>query len=216
MRIGPASLDPIDALRWASDARPRGLLLAGGADAEPLLAIARDARTSGVRLDAVSIAAHQHEGAWPLEVVRKTIDAAAAAGLPVHVSEVAILGGREDEAEQAEAVRHFYTAAFAHPKVAGITWWDLSDRFAWRSAPVGLLRADLAPKPAYRVLDRLLNHVWLTDAAGRSSDNGKVTVRGFFGQYRITAHAGHRKATADVYLRRDGPAEFEIVLPPGK
>ena len=216
MRIGPASLDPIDALRWASDARPRGLLLAGGADAEPLLAIARDARTSGVRLDAVSIAAHQHEGVWPLEVVRKTIDAAAAAGLPVHVSEVAILGGREDEAEQAEAVRHFYTAAFAHPKVAGITWWDLSDRFAWRSAPVGLLRADLALKPAYRVLDRLLNHVWLTDAAGRSSDNGKVAVRGFFGQYRITAHAGRRKASVDVYLRRDGPAEFEIVLPPGK
>jgi len=52
--------------------------------------------------------------------------------------------------------------------VASITWWDLSDRFAWQNAPAGLVRADLSPKPAYRVLDRLINHLWRTDAAGRT------------------------------------------------
>jgi len=39
-------------------------------------------------------------------------------------------------------------------------------------------------------------------------------VRGFFGTYRLTVRDGRRKAAADVRLSRDGPAEFEVVLPP--
>jgi len=214
VRVGPITIDPAEAVRWAAEAKPRGGLLASGDRPDDLADIARRARSWTVRLDAITLAAHQHEGVWPLDMVRKTLDAAAGGGVPVHVSEVAILGGPEAEAEQAEAVRHFYTAAFAHPKVAGITWWDLSDRFAWKNAPAGLVRADLSPKPAYKVLDRLLNHLWRTDAAGRTGEDGTIGTRAFFGSYRITAHQGKRKAAVDVHLARDGPAEFEVVLPP--
>jgi hypothetical protein len=164
----------------------------------------------------VGLAAHQHAGAWPVELVRRRLDEAARSGLPVHVSAVTILGGPRDEARQAEAVRRFYTAAFAHPKVASVSWWDLSDRFAWRNAPAGLTRADLSPKPAYHVLDRLINHLWRTDAAGRSDEQGRVTVRAFLGEYRITAKADRRKRTVTVNLAAKGPGAVEVVLPAGK
>jgi endo-1,4-beta-xylanase len=111
-------------------------------------------------------------------------------------------------------VRHFYTAAFAYPKVESITWWDLSDRFALRNAPAGLLKADLSAKPAYKVLERLINHLWRTDAAGRTGPDGRIGVRAFFGTYRITVRQGARKATAEVHLGREGASAFEIVLPP--
>jgi GH35 family endo-1,4-beta-xylanase len=213
-RVATVSIDPEDALRWALEASPRGLLLVGGGDAAPLADAARRIVASGVKLDGVGLAAPQYDGIWPVDLVRKAIETAAAAGLPVHVTQVAILGSPEDEAEQAEAVRHFYTAALAHPKVASITWWDLSDRFALKNAPAGLVRADLSVKPAYRVLDRLINHLWRTDAAGRTDADGRISVRAFFGTYRITVRQGARKATAEVHLGREGQSAFEVVLPP--
>jgi endo-1,4-beta-xylanase len=213
-RVATVNIEPADALRWALEASPRGRLLVGGGEAAPLAELARQLHMEGVRLDGVGLAADQHDGAWPINLVQKNIEAAAAADLPVHVTGVAILGSPENEAEQAEAVRHFYTAVFAHPKVASITWWDLSDRFALGSAPGGLVRADLSVKPAYKVLERLINHLWRTDAAGHTGDDGRIGVRAFLGAYRITVRQGARKTTADVHLGREGPDTFEIVLPP--
>jgi endo-1,4-beta-xylanase len=213
-RVATVLIEPSDALRWAREASPRGQLLVGGGDAAPLAEAARQLSASGVRLDGIGLAAGQYDGAWPIDLVRKNLDAAASAGLPVHVTGVAVVGGPEDEAEQAEAVRHFYTAAFAYPKVESITWWDLSDRFALRNAPAGLLKADLSAKPAYKVLERLINHLWRTDAAGRTGPDGRIGVRAFFGTYRITVRQGARKATAEVHLGREGASAFEIVLPP--
>ena len=166
-----------------------------------------------VPLDGVGIEAHQHDGAWPIQLVRQTLDRVASAGVPVHVSAVTILGRPQDEPEQAEAVRRFYTAAFAHPKVASISWWDLSDRFAWRNAPAGLLRADLSPKSAYKVLERLVNHLWRTNTQARTDGQGQVTVRAFFGDYRITVRADRRSKTVQFHLGRDGPSEVKVILP---
>ena len=216
LRVGRGEIETAQALRWAAEAEPRGRLLISGDDPQTLVQIAKGVRAVGVRLDGIGITAHQHDGVWPLSRVRQTLNRCGAVGQPIHVSAVTILGRPETEAEQAEAVRHFYTAAFAHPKVASITWWDLSDRFAWQNAPAGLLRADLSPKPAYKVLDRLINHLWQTDAAGRTDARGKVKVRAFFGTHRITAQCGGRRTVLDVHLGRDGPEQVEIVLPPGK
>jgi GH35 family endo-1,4-beta-xylanase len=214
--LGPARVGAAEAFHWVAQARPRGRLALDGPDAQRLVRQAAEVRAAGAPLDAVSIQAHQHAGAWPMETARQVLDRAAEGRLPVHVSAVTILGGPSDEAAQAEAVRRFYTAAFAHPAVASITWWDLSDKFAWKNAPAGLVRADLSPKPAYAALDRLLNHLWRTDAAGRTGEDGRITVRAFFGRYRITAHTGGRKKTLDLDLPRDGDRDLEVALPAGK
>jgi len=217
--IGEVTIQPIEVARWAQEAQPQGRVLLSHDDPQALVLAANQIREWEGRLDGIAISAHQHSGTWPMDLVRQTLDAAAAAGLPVHVSGITILG---DETAQAEAVRQFYTAAFAHPAVVGITWWDLSDRFAWQNTSAGLLRADLSPKPAYETLDRLINHLWRTETKCRTGDDGKVSVRGFLGTYRITARLGDlpdaagRTATAEVHLGREGPNEFEITLPEAK
>jgi GH35 family endo-1,4-beta-xylanase len=216
IRIGPAAIDPADVFRWAAEARPAGRLVVNLQEAETAADLVRRLAAKGVRPDAVGLQAHQHEGPWTLDLVQRRIEQAAAAGCPVQISEVTLLGSQETENQQADAVRRFYTAAFAARSVAGITWWDLSDRFAWRNAPAGLCRTDLSPKPAYKVLDHLINERWRTDASGRTGEDGKVTVRAFFGPYRIAVKAGDRQRTAEVHLGADGPNQIEVVLAAGK
>jgi GH35 family endo-1,4-beta-xylanase len=220
IRVGPAAVSADEVVRWAASAAPAGGLILHDPDGRRLAQRAAALQAAGLPVAGVGVLAHQHAGAWPVDLVRRTLDEAAAArtprgdaGLPVHVSAITILGGPDQEAEQAEAVRRFYTVAFARPEVASISWWDLSDAFAWQNAPGGLLRADLSPKPAYEALDRLINHLWRTDAAGRTDEEGRIAVRAFFGSYRITARADRRSRTVEVRLGRDGPAEVDVVLP---
>ncbi len=215
VRIGRAEVAPAEVLRWAAGADPTGTLLLTSDDPSAVAGLARRAAEAGARLDGVGLTAHQHEGAWSIRQIRRAVRQAADADRPVHLLAVTILGDPETEAEQAEAVRHFYTAAFAHRQVASLTWWDLSDRFAWQNAPAGLVRADLSPKPAYDVLDDLLNHRWRTDASGRTDAAGRVRARVFFGTHRIVARAEGREVACRVHVARGGPATVEVTLPAG-
>jgi hypothetical protein len=78
------------------------------------------------------------------------------------------------------------------------------------------VRSDLSPKPAYEALDRLINRLWRTDAAGRTDEDGRVAARAFFGRYRITARADRRTAAAEVEFGPDGPRQVDLVLPPAR
>ena len=49
----------------------------------------------------------------------------------------------------------------------------------------GLLRFDLTPKPAYLVLDNLINKKWRTELDLTSNGEGCVDFRGFYGDYEI-------------------------------
>lgn len=213
-RVGAGRVPVADVLRWSAEAAPAGRFVLIPSDLRQVGRLAAAQSEAGVPRAAVGLPAHQHEGIWPADLVQRNLETAASAGLPVRVTAVTILGGSGEEADQAEAVRRFYTAAFAHPKVVSVSWWDLSDRFAWQGAAGGLVRSDLSPKPAYEVLDRLINHLWRTDAAGRSDADGRVGVRAFFGRYRITVRSDRRSASVEVDFRPEGPAEVTVVLPP--
>lgn len=78
-----------------------------------------------------------------------------------------------------------YTLAFGHPAVVSFTWWDFTenDSFIKGSA---LLNKDLSPKPAYLVLDQLINHQWKTHATMTTNASGQIVLRGFYGDYRVS------------------------------
>ena len=76
-----------------------------------------------------------------------------------------------------------------------IVWWNLVDGYA-AYAPLGscegenrygggLLRFDMTEKPAYKVLDRLINHEWKTSLE-TELDSDSLSFRGFYGEYEIT------------------------------
>jgi hypothetical protein len=91
----------------------------------------------------------------------------------------------EFEQRQAENIREMYSILFAHPLVKGITQWDFTDG-AWLGAPSGVIRADGTIKPAYEMLDRLVNHDWHSTLSTRTNDRGEVELSGYRGEYRVT------------------------------
>jgi hypothetical protein len=99
----------------------------------------------------------------------------------------------EGEARQVEQVVLHYKMLLAHPLVAAITWWDMSDG-AWLNAPAGLLRHDQSPKPAYDALLRLIKGEWWFSPTTRTTDDlGQFTFTGFLGDYDLML--GQDKAT---------------------
>jgi len=205
-------------VKWANEVDPAAQLLVSHSRAWVLVSAARKQARQPFGLDGVVLSACQTAGAWPEQDLEADLDRIGKAGLPVHLARVMIPGPARDEAAQARAVEAFYRTAFAHPAVAGITWHDLSDRFAAGGRPGGLLRKDLTTKPAYHALARLIRRQWHTLAEGRCDSHGEFRFRGYFGRYRVRAAlsegAAPRIASWEIDLTRGGAREIQLTWPP--
>jgi hypothetical protein len=114
----------------------------------------------------------------------------------------------EGEDRQAqEAIQHYKTL-FAHPLVAGITWWDFSDG-GWLNAPAGLIRKDCSNKPAYDALVGLVKgDWWLAPTRLGTNGDGRVHFKGFLGEYELTYEGKRYPFTLDAV----GTSTVEIHL----
>ena len=120
-------------------------------------------------------------------------------GYPMHISEITIPGSgqnAENEEIQAYLVEKLYKTWFATRNMKSIVWWNMVDGYA-AYAPLGtnegenrcgggLLRFDMSKKPAYEVLDNLINKEWNTSFETEISKEKEITFRGFYGEYEIT------------------------------
>lgn len=129
--------------------------------------------------------------------------------LPISLSEVSVPswhGDGEDEEAQAEIVRRLYRLWFSHKACDSIVWWNFADDTAFQGENIyhaGLIHRDCSEKPAYKVLDELINREWRTeiDADAR---HGELRFGGFFGDYEIEAVTADGKRTVQsVRLYRD-------------
>jgi hypothetical protein len=103
-----------------------------------------------------------------------------------------------------------YTLCFAHPAVTGICWNGLADGDPDIRGG-GLLRRDLAPKYAFKVLQKLTGVVWHSRASGMTDAGGRFRFRGFFGDYRVVVGVGHTDPVVRaIALHRDEPGVFSI------
>ena len=90
----------------------------------------------------------------------------------------------QNERRFTERLISIYRLCFACPSVEAIYWmgcpaWDFAQRGD------GLLRANLAPTPAQKILARQLHSNWHSRASGFSDFRGRFSFRGFIGRYRI-------------------------------
>jgi GH35 family endo-1,4-beta-xylanase len=185
----------------------------------------------GKRLyDVIGIQSHMHGGPWPNTTIWRTCERFARFGVPLHFTEATILSGHrswekpkdavawdstpEGEAYQAREVVRFYTMLFSHPAVEAITWWDFSDLHAWKNAPAGFIRKDMSPKPVYDELVKLIKGKWWTNASLTAGADGKASLRGILGNYKVTVTVPGRPAVVKEHsLKKGAKNEWQVSVP---
>jgi GH35 family endo-1,4-beta-xylanase len=172
--------------------------------------------------DVIGIQSHMHGGCWPVKKAWEVCQRFAKFGKPLHFTETTIVSGPrtkegwnttpEGEKYQAEKVKEFYTVLFSHPAVEAITWWDFTDQGAWQRAPAGFLRKDMTPKPAYEQLHSLIKDKWWTRTEARPAAGGRMSFRGFLGQYKVAARVDSRQLTGKFYVDKTTKKTIDVRL----
>jgi endo-1,4-beta-xylanase len=187
---------------------PAAILLINDFDVSPAYDIlVEGCLDAGIRIDAIGIQSHMHQGYWGVEKTLAVLDHFARFQLPIHFTETTLVSGQlmppeivdlndyqvqdwpttpEGEARQAEeAVKHYKTL-FGHPLVESITWWDLADG-GWLNAPGGLIRKDGSSKPAYAELLKVVKgDWWVAPSRDTTDEDGRIAFAGALGDYELT------------------------------
>ncbi|NES16176.1 MULTISPECIES: endo-1,4-beta-xylanase [Micromonospora] len=180
---------------------------------------------AGVRIDALGLQSHMHQGYWGEEKTLAILDRFARYGLPIHFTETTIVSGHlmppeivdlndyqipdwpttpEGEQRQADEIVRHYRTLLSHPSVQAITYWGISDS-GWLGAPGGFLRVDGSRKPSYEALHGLIKgEWWLPPTALVADAQGRVRFRGFLGSYEVSA------AGRTTTVRLDTPGELAL------
>lgn len=145
-------------------------------------------------------------------------------GKPLHVSEITVpaYGGTDESKElQAMITEQLYRIWFSHASMEAIVWWNFVDGTA-AYAPYGslegenyycggLLNNNMSEKPVYKVLDRLINHEWRTNATFENAQSDTL-VHGFYGKYKIEVTTGGKTKEIDFHLSKLGERTIQIVM----
>lgn len=207
------------AFETARAANPHATLLLNDFDMSPAYEhLVEEVLAAGIQIDALGLQSHMHQGWWGVDKTHRVLERFSRFGLPLHLTETTLVSGelmpkeivdlndhqvdswpstpQGEERQAAELVAH-YTLLAEHPAVQAITYWGLADEGAWLGAPAGLVRTDGTPKPAYDALrDLVRGQWWHAPTPMRTDGAGRVTVRGWRGDYQV--HAGDRTATFAV------------------
>jgi hypothetical protein len=110
---------------------------------------------------------------------------------------------RFNEADEARYLDELLHAWFSHPSTVGFTSWGFKDDIIWTDNAF-LFRKDWSLKPAGEAWLGNVFGEWWTEEDGRTNEKGRVSVRGFKGDYQVEVrHAGKRQR-AEVHLGEGG------------
>lgn len=170
--------------------------------------------------DAVASTRHFYDPLCIFDVM----DAYAAFGLPLQITEITIPAYSEDQGDeevQAEILRNLYRIWFSHRAMEAIIYWNLPDGYAAFAKPGdfscgenvyhgGLCRFDMTPKPAYRIIKDLFGKEWRTEIVKDVA--GCFSFRGFNGSYELVATSNGKTVTKafDLGPSFDGALEVKF------
>lgn len=220
-----------NALNWAHQANPEATLLineyrtiADQKVRERYLQLLKELQVRKAPFNNIGIQAHEPRQEWfNPEEVWKTFDLYSNLGFTIHITEfhpqssgVPITGnwrtGNWTTETQTEYTEQFLKLCFGHPAVASINWWGFSDRNIWLPGG-GLVDEEYRPKPVFEMLDKLINETWKTNLEQRPDIDGKVTFRGYFGNYSIHLTTPEGKVhTYRIHVSNNEANEWEFTV----
>ena len=115
----------------------------------------------------------------------------------------------EYEDFQANYLKDFYTLAFSHPSVTSITFWNLTDKNAWRGHAGGLLYKDLEPKKSFLTLEKLIKETWATKIKDQIKVDQTFNFNGFYGAYEGKLTIGKKTYDFEFYFKK-GDEKIQI------
>lgn len=145
-------------------------------------------------------------------------------GLMQQITEVTIpayTDSEEDEQLQSDILEYLMKIWFSNPKMEAVVYWNLVDGYA-AFAPQGdmsagenyyrggLMRFDMTPKPAMKMLQRLFNEEWHTSAEFGCDDGGWGAFRGFYGIYDCEIEADGVHTETSVHVTKNSKNRFYI------
>lgn len=217
--LGPQAI--AEWLSWARRADPKAKLyindfsiLSGGAvDEQRLDGFAqnlKDLQASGAPVDGIGEQGRFGSALVGPQHMLDLLDRFAAFGWPIQITEFD--QSTDDEQLQADYLRDFYTAAFSHPAINGISmsgFWE-----GQQAIPnAALFRKDWSVKPNGRAFIDLIRKRWWTDEHGLTGEQGIFTMRGFLGDYEITVTTPNGKVqTVKTKLSKTG-APIVVKMP---
>ncbi len=165
----------------------------------------------GVPVAGIGVQGHLHGETFDREQLKNALDSLALFDLPIRITEFNMPGQRskyyrdkipemtpEEEEMKAKEIVDYYSICFANPAVDGILMWGFWAGANW--IPVSsLYRRDWSPTPAAEAYHNLIFNEWWTKENGTADSQGKYTVNGFFGKYRVTVNG----VSKVIYLTKE-------------
>jgi endo-1,4-beta-xylanase len=141
----------VNAFKWARAACPNAILILNDynnieydADSKGFIDLVNTIVAAGAPVDAVGAQGHDAYK-LPTATVKKYLDALAATGLPVYITEYDI--DEADDTTQKTTMQDQFTMFWNHPSVAGITLWGYIVGQTWEPN-TGLQQANGTMRPA--------------------------------------------------------------------
>jgi endo-1,4-beta-xylanase len=143
----------------------------------------------GAPVDAIGLQGHFGTSLTSPADMLKILDRYGRFGKPIWITEYDVV---MDDLETAGAfTRDFYTTLFSHPAVQGIVMWGFWDGSHWKNN-AAMYNSDWTLKPGGKAYRHLVLEEWRTNLTATTDTQGRLTTRGFLGEYEIrVSGAGH-------------------------
>ena len=116
----------------------------------------------------------------------------------------------QDQQLQADYLRDFYTVIFSHPTTKSIISWGFWEKYHWLPDAAWYTK-QWEEKPVAAMHRKMVFEEWWTIEKGATDTQGKYKVRGFNGDYLISATVNGKTITQPAKLTNKGTT-LEIVV----
>lgn len=116
----------------------------------------------------------------------------------------------DDEQLQADYLRDFLTIVFSEPQAIGFQLWGFWEGAHWRPR-AAIIRQDWTEKDSAAAYRDLVFNQWWTDEQRTTRADGRVSGRGFLGDYTVEVTVGGQTVSQPLTLASGGAVQDVVV-----